>query len=367
MSEKSAFFNAQLDADTGEYDRTYLAEDFAAYFSRFISNGVFPNPSTGLQVVAAAVPNMTVTMNIGYAYINGYTYENTESYTFNIDVADGVLSRRDAIFIRYDLANREIKAYKAKGTPSSAPVAPTPLRTEDYWDLCVAIIHVDGGITKIDQSLIEDTRMNTNLCGIVHGVVDHIDTTTLYKQIQQDLLNFQTVSEAEFDTWFATIKDKLSGDTAANLQSQITDLNSDLSSAKTNISKNETDITNLTARLNLLDPNDKRTDVFAAMTHRYYATFSVSSWSYSSYYGYYSQTKTLYSDTGGPAVTSSSKIMSPAMCKSSGVEDTDATLRENLSIINNGNGTLGSNNITMHVYDKPSSDITVYWEIKKHI
>ena len=26
MSEKSAFFNAQLDSDTGKYDRTYLAE-----------------------------------------------------------------------------------------------------------------------------------------------------------------------------------------------------------------------------------------------------------------------------------------------------------------------------------------------------
>jgi len=360
MSEKSAFFNAQLDADTGEYDRTYLAEDFAAYFSRFISNGVFPNPSTGLQVVAAAVPDMTVTMNIGYAYINGYTYENTESYTFNIDVADGVLSRRDAIFIRYDLANREIKAYKAKGTPSSAPVAPTPLRTEDYWDLCVAIIHVDGGVTKIDQSLIEDTRMNTDLCGIVHGVVDQIDTTTLYNQVQQDLTNFQTVSEAEFNTWFDSIKNKLSGDVAANLQNQITQLSNDLSTTNTNL-------TTVTNKVNRLDPNNKGTDVFAAMNHLYHVTFSVSGWSYSSSNGYYTQTKTFTSDTGGPSVTSTSKIMSPPMCKSSGVEDTDATLRENLSIINNGSGTLGSNSITMHVYDKPSADITVYWEIKKNV
>lgn len=337
MSEKSAFFNAQLDSDTGEYDRTYLAEDFAAYFSRFISNGVFPNPSTGLQVVAAANPDMTVIMNPGYAYINGYTYENTENYVFNIDVADGVLSRRDAIFIRYDLANRKIRAYKVKGTPSAAPVAPTPLRTEDYWDLCVAIIHVDGGITKIDQSLIEDTRMSTDLCGIVHGIVDQIDTTTLYKQIQQDLVNFQTVSQAEFNAWFETIKDKLSGDTAVNLQNQI----------------------------DALDPQTKRTDVFAAMTHQYYATFLVDGWTQTD--STYTQTATFTATTGGPDVTATSKIMTGPMCKSSGVTSTDEILKENLNIINDGHGTLGDNTITMTVTEKPSADIPVYWGIKENI
>lgn len=337
MSEKSAFFNAQLDSSTGQYDRVYLAEDFAAYFSRFISNGVFPNPSTGLQVVAASVPSMTVTMNMGYAYINGYTYENTENYTFNIDVADGVLSRLDAIFIRYDLAKREIKAYKAKGTPSAAPVAPAPLRTEDYWDLCVAIIHVDGGITKIDQSLIEDTRMNTSLCGIVHGVVDHIDTTTLYKQVQQDLTNFQTVSQAEFNAWFETIKDKLSGDAAANLQNQI----------------------------DALDPQEKRTDVFASMTHQYSATLLLDGWVQTT--DAFIQTVTLSSTTNGPDVTTTSKIMSGPMCKSSGVAATDEILRENLNLINDGYGILGNNRITVTVTEKPTADIPVYWNIKKTV
>ena len=34
------------------HDRTYKAEDWAEYFASFIGNGVFPVPSTGLQVVA---------------------------------------------------------------------------------------------------------------------------------------------------------------------------------------------------------------------------------------------------------------------------------------------------------------------------
>lgn len=337
MAEKSAFFNAQLDASTGGYDRTYLAEDFANYFSRFISNGVFPNPSTGLQVIAAENPNMTITLNPGYAYINGYTYENTESYIFNIDVADGVLSRRDAIFIRYDLSNRKITAYIAKGVLSPTPVAPAPMRTKDYWDLCVAIIHVDGGITKIDQSLIEDTRMNTTLCGIVHSIVTQIDTTTLYNQIQRDLNNFQTINEAAFTDWFNDINAKLGTEPATNLQNQI----------------------------DALDPETKRTDVFAAMNHLYSATFLLDAWS--STLNGYTQTADLTSTTNGPDVAATSKIMSGPMCKSSGVAATDEILRENLNIIDEGYGILGNNSITVTVTEKPTADIPVYWNIKKTV
>ena len=222
--EKSSFFNAQMDA-SGEYDREYLAEDFASYFSKFISNGVFPNPSTGLQVIAADIPNMTVTLSVGYGYINGYKYENTAPLTFSIGVADGVLNRKDAIFIRYSKLGRAIKAYKIAGTPGASAVAPSVVRTEDYYDLCVAIISVNAGITVIPQSLIEDTRLNTSLCGIVTGLVEQVDTTTLYNQIQSDLSQFKTVSQAEFDAWFDDLKGKLGEDPATALQLQVDNLN----------------------------------------------------------------------------------------------------------------------------------------------
>ena len=218
--EKSSFFNAQMDA-SGEYDREYLAEDFASYFSKFISNGVFPNPSTGLQVIAADTPNMTVTLSAGYGYINGYKYENTAPLTFSIGVADGVLNRKDAIFIRYSKLGRAIKAYKIAGTPGASAVAPSIVRTEDYYDLCVAIISVNAGITAIPQSLIEDTRLNTSLCGIVTGLVQQVDTTTLYNQIQSDLAEFKTVSQAEFDAWFEDINSKLGTEPATALQQQV--------------------------------------------------------------------------------------------------------------------------------------------------
>lgn len=223
MAEKSGFFNAVADS-SGNYDREYLAEDFAAYFSRFIANGVFPNPSTGLQVTAAPSPNMTVLLHPGYGYINGYTYENTAAISFDIGVADGVLNRKDSIMIRWDKAGRVVRAYKIQGNPGASAVAPSPVRTADYYDLCVAIVTVNAGATTITQAAIEDTRMNTSICGIVTGAVTQVDTTTLYNQIQSDLNQFKTVNEADFRAWFATIKDILDADTAGHLLNLIDDL-----------------------------------------------------------------------------------------------------------------------------------------------
>lgn len=250
MAEKSGFFNAVADS-SGNYDREYLAEDFAAYFSRFIANGVFPNPSTGLQVTAAPSPNMTVLLQPGYGYINGYTYENTAAISFDIGVADGVLNRKDAIMIRWDKTGRVVKAYKVQGNPGASAVAPSPVRTADYYDLCVAIVNVNAGATTITQAAIEDTRMNTAICGIVTGAVTQVDTATLYNQIQSDLNQFKTVNEADFQAWFATIKDILDADTAGHLLNLIDDL--DDTKADKVVNATEGNLPSLDSSGNLVD------------------------------------------------------------------------------------------------------------------
>lgn len=45
-------------------DRRYAAEDWAAYFASFIGNGVFPNPSTGLQVMEDEGMRVAVQPNV---------------------------------------------------------------------------------------------------------------------------------------------------------------------------------------------------------------------------------------------------------------------------------------------------------------
>ena len=205
--ERSSFFNAILSGET--YDRVYTAEDYARYFSSFIGNGVFPTPSMNLQAIADGT-SMNITLKAGKGWINGYFYENTDDLTLNLAVADGVLNRIDKVVLRLDFINREIKAYVKKGTFSSSPVAPSLVRSSDMYELGLADIKVNKGVTKISQADITDLRHNNNYCGLVAGVLQQIDTTDLFAQFQ-----------STFDIWFQHVKGQLSTDAAGNLQNQI--------------------------------------------------------------------------------------------------------------------------------------------------
>ena len=228
MSEKSSFFNAELVGET--WDRTYTAEDYANYFGSFIGNGVFPNPSTNLQIVANG--DMTITVKEGKAWINGYMYHNDSDLILSVDPADGVLKRIDRIVVKLDFTNRVISCKVKKGTFASSPIAPTLQRDMDIYELGIADILIDNGVISIIQSKITDTRLNTDLCGIVTQTVNEIDTNELYNKLQayidergQDVALWVDTATTqwgiEFNTWFDTIKGILSGDIAGNLANRI--------------------------------------------------------------------------------------------------------------------------------------------------
>ena len=123
--EHSSFFNAKL-SDDGTPDRVYTAENYASYFSSFIGNGVFPNPSTNLQVCSNE--DMFIKVSPGKAWINGYMYYNDSDLILKIDPADGVLKRIDRIVLRLDFLNREITSIVKKGVFGSSP-ATSPSKT----------------------------------------------------------------------------------------------------------------------------------------------------------------------------------------------------------------------------------------------
>ncbi len=238
MAEKSSFFTSL------NGDRRYKASDFAEYFKTFIGNGVFPNPSTNLQVIANG--DMTLTLSPGYAWLNGYMYSNTDDLVLTIDHADSALKRIDRVVIRCDYVNREIRSYVKKGIFSQNPSAPVLTRDTDAYELCIAEIQIDNGVVAIQSSKITDTRLNTEICGIVTQTINEIDTTTLYNQLQSHIqeksLDMSTwITEAkeyfsnwlrdtqneynnEFNNWFDTIKDALDGDVAGNLLNEINKL-----------------------------------------------------------------------------------------------------------------------------------------------
>ena len=189
--EKSSFFNSV------SHDRTYKAEDWAEYFASFIGNGVFPAPSTGLQVVAES--GMNITVRPGKAWIKGYFYQNMGDLTITLNTADGQLNRIDRIVVRWDLTKRNITTTVKSSGFGASPSAPALQRDADIYELALADIYVGAGVTAISQAVVTDRRLNPELCGVVAGVVDQIDTAAFSAQLDNFLDGFIRKSNESFE------------------------------------------------------------------------------------------------------------------------------------------------------------------------
>jgi len=200
MAEKSFPFDA-VEIE-GIPDRVFFAEDFARYFRQFVGNGVYPNPSSNLQVQTLN-NNMVLTVKKGAAFINGYTYVNTEDFEIAINTANGSYNRKDIIVVQLDLVAREIKTGYRPGIASANPLPPELTRNADVYELQLAEILVRSGTQVILDTDITDTRLNASKCGVVTGLIQQPDTTTIFNSYQQ-ALNDAQADIAEFkDVWIA--------------------------------------------------------------------------------------------------------------------------------------------------------------------
>lgn len=220
MAERSGFYNAVKQSD-GSYDRTYNAVDFADYFRRLVSNGVFGGLGTELQVVAKN--GLTVTLKAGSAYINGYWYELTEDMDFTLSVNSGTSDRTDIVAITLDKVNRKIYANVREGITEIIPI-----RTDSKYELIVADISIGVGVATITNSVIHDDRQIGRYCGIVRAMIQDIDATETFRQIN-----------AQFNEWFEGLKGKLGTDVATNLQVQIDNANGKIKALETKTNEME--------------------------------------------------------------------------------------------------------------------------------
>lgn len=232
---KSGFFNSNITGYDDEgmpiFDRAQEASFFARYFSNFIGNGIYPNPSTGMQILANE--GMNVIVSNGYCFINGYFgwIEETEPEILTVQASE-TLPRIDRVVARLNLVERVIELVIKKGTASSNPIAPDIERSLDYYEIALADIRVNTNVGIITQANITDLRLDNELCGIVTGVIDQVDTTTIFNQFMEwykettqkassDISIILTEFQNEFTEWFEHIKGQLSEDAAGNLQVQI--------------------------------------------------------------------------------------------------------------------------------------------------
>ena len=244
--ETSGFFNAEEQVD-GSYDREYFAQQFAYYFALFIGNGVFFPNSGKLQVIQNSAQNMSVDITAGNAFINGYWYDNSTPLNVKLENASPSLNRVDSIVLEWNITTRDIKAKVVKGTEAGDAQIPVLQRDDSVFQLRLAHITVTQGLTGITDAQIVDDRLDKGVCGVVTGVVEQVDTTTLYQQFtswyeqftkkagsdldqwtqqeQQDFEAWRTTNEEAFKKWFDDINAKLGTEPATNLQKQIDNMN----------------------------------------------------------------------------------------------------------------------------------------------
>ena len=216
-TELSFPFDSVLD-ENGQDDRLYYSGDFATYFANFISNGVYPNPSTALKI--ESVNGLVVKAKAGSGFINGYGYVLSEDLEITLNTANASYTRKDIVVLRLDLVNRYIRIYVKEGVPSSSPQVPTITRNDDTYELKLAEITIKPATQAITQADILDTRLDSSVCGIVSAVVKTVDTTELFnqyetylnqkieewKKIQQQQSNEFNNQMTEIENWYTEVK-----------------------------------------------------------------------------------------------------------------------------------------------------------------
>lgn len=161
--EKSGFFNSTSG------DRMYDAADFAGYFSKLVSNGIFYTNADNLRVTPG--DGLSVNVLAGSAWINGYAYENTEELNLTLAAADGVNPRIDRVVVRWDAVERKISAAVLTGTAAASPAAPGITRSDNIYELALADISVAAGAVSLADGDITDRRLDTALCGTVNSLI----------------------------------------------------------------------------------------------------------------------------------------------------------------------------------------------------
>lgn len=303
-------------------DRKYDSEDLSRMFDGIITDGVIGSVGNGFAVVASS--GNTVLVKSGRAWFNHTWSYNDAPMPIACGSAEALLDRYDAIVLEVNSSqsSRTNSIKVITGTSASNPSKPTLANSEYLHQYPLAYIKRLAGSTSISQSNIENA-VGTEDCPICTGVLKSLNVEQLMAQWA-----------AEFDEWFESTKNTLSGDVAGNLLTKIE------------------------------NAEDK-------IPYMYTATLNVDNWSTSggTYYdnGYiYQQTSTMRPDiSSAPTVTSSSTFTSGVQFIKTNVPSTDEILAEVQDIINDGITVSGYNSVTVYVKEKPTASINARWQLTK--
>jgi hypothetical protein len=200
MAWTSGFFNSV------NGDRLYNADQMSRIFEGLITDGVYA--SVGDKLAVQPNNGMTIQIATGRGWFGRHWVNNDSEYTLTLAESDVVLNRYCAVCIRVDNSDevRDAVPYLKYGEYATNPVKPTMTRTETVKEYCLAYIYIGAGVKEITASVIEDSRANESVCGWVTGLIEQLNSATLFDQFT-----------AIFTEWFGGLQDFINEETEVKL------------------------------------------------------------------------------------------------------------------------------------------------------
>ena len=200
----SGFFNSV------NGDRVYNADQMSGIFEGLITDGVYE--SVGNKLAVQPNSGMTIQIATGRGWFAKRWVDNDTPYLIALEAADVTLNRWAAVCIRVDTTEgvRNAVPYVKYGEYATTPAKPTMTRTETVKEYCLGYVYIKAGASAITAADITDTRADVSLCGWVTGLIEQLNSTTLWTQWT-----------ALFYDWFNSLQDRINENTEAMLVAAI--------------------------------------------------------------------------------------------------------------------------------------------------
>ena len=178
MSFSYGFFNAQ------NLDRVYTAEDFTAYLSSLICNGIL---DTYRQCFAPTIKNLSVTFGTGKAWINGHYLISDTLHTVDCaSYVDESLDRYVVIALFCDLSTRTCGIRIQPGIAATEPVIPSFTNNNVTTYLILAAVRLRAGATELIAEDVIDYREDESKCGYCKCILGKCKVTEMLSKMAEN-------------------------------------------------------------------------------------------------------------------------------------------------------------------------------------
>lgn len=173
MSFSYGFFDAK------NRDRVYTAENFTAYLSSLICNGILD--SYGDCFAVTANNNLTVTVGTGKAWLGGHYFNSDSPHTVDLSShVNASANRYVAIGICCDTAARECSLVVRAGA-----AVPNLTSFGEQIYLTLATVYLPAGTSSVISADITDCREDESKCGYVKCILGKCGVSDLLGRLDE--------------------------------------------------------------------------------------------------------------------------------------------------------------------------------------